>query len=116
VLDLVARHADAWNAAWFGFPDERYASRHADLLRACDRVGRDPSTLEVTVGVTIDAASDGGGRPLAPSALAADVSTIAKALDAWRDRGVGHLQVDLRPAGRASIDLLADGVALHRGG
>ena len=23
MLDLTARHADAWNAAWFGMPDER---------------------------------------------------------------------------------------------
>jgi probable F420-dependent oxidoreductase len=116
VLDLVARHADAWNAAWFGLPDERYTGRHADLLRACERVGRDPGTLEVTVGMTIDAASGGGGRPLAPSALPADATAVAAALDAWRDLGVGHVQVDLRPAGPASIDLLADAMALHRGG
>jgi probable F420-dependent oxidoreductase len=116
VLDLVARHADAWNAAWFGLPDERYAGRHADLLRACERVGRDPATLEVTVGLTIDAAAGGGGRPLAPSALPADVSAVAKALDAWRDLGVAHVQVDLRPAGPTSIDLLADAMALHRAG
>ena len=25
VLRLVARHADAWNTAWFGLPDERVA-------------------------------------------------------------------------------------------
>ena len=115
VLDLVARHADAWNTAWFGLPDERYTQRHADLLRACERTDRDPATLEVTVGLSIDAAWAGGGRPLAPGALPADADAIARALDAWRDLGVGHVQVDLRPAGIEVIDLLADAVALHRG-
>ena len=114
VLDLVARHADAWNTAWFGLPDERYTQRHADLLRACERMDRDPSTLEVTVGLTIDAASDGVGRPLPPNALPPEADAIARALDAWRDLGVGHVQVDLRPAGTAVIDLLADATALHR--
>ena len=54
VLRLAARHADAWNAAWFGFPNERFGQRRADLLAACEAEGRDPATLEVTVGLTID--------------------------------------------------------------
>jgi len=115
VLDLVARHANAWNAAWYGLPDERYTGRHADLLRACERMDRDPATLEVTVGMTIDAAWAGGGRPLAPNALPPEADAVARALDAWRDLGVGHVQVDLRPAGIEVIDLLADAMTLHRG-
>ena len=116
VLDLVARHADAWNAAWFGFPDERYTQRNTDLLRACERVGRDPASLEVTVGLSIDAASGGGGRRVAPNALVPEAGAVARALDAWQDLGVGHVQVDLRPASTETIDLLGDALALHLGG
>ena len=63
MLDLTARHADAWNAAWFGLPDERLAGRRQDLAEACERVGRDPATVSITVGLIVrypDAAGAGG--------------------------------------------------------
>ena len=53
MLELTARHADAWNLAWFGFPDERLARIRGELMEACDRVGRDPATLAITVGITV---------------------------------------------------------------
>jgi probable F420-dependent oxidoreductase len=115
VLRLVARHADAWNTAWFGFPDERYAQRHTDLVAACAAEGRDPATLEVTVGLTIDSQTGAPGRPAAPDALPADADTVARALDAWRDLGVGHVQVDLRPVDERTIGVLVAAMAKHRG-
>jgi probable F420-dependent oxidoreductase len=114
VLRLTARHADAWNAAWFGLPNERFAQRHADLRAACETEGRDPATLEVTVGLTLDAEGP-SGRPGAPDALPPDVDTIARALDAWRDLGVGHVQVDLRPMEERTIDIVLAARARHRG-
>jgi len=116
MLRLAARHADAWNAAWFGLPTERFHQRRADLAAACEAEGRDPATLEITVGVTIDAEAPAEGRPMAGNALEPDVDAIARALDAWRDLGVGHLQVDLRPAGTRLVDLLAAAARQHRGG
>src|SRR5215207_1774545 len=56
VLRMVARHADAWNMAWFGLPNERSTGRLADLRAACEAEGRDPATIEVTVGLTVDTA------------------------------------------------------------
>ena len=53
MLELTARHADAWNLAWFGRPDERLARVRGELLDACERVGRDPASLSMTVGVTV---------------------------------------------------------------
>ena len=115
VLRLVARHADAWNAAWFGFPDERFAQRHADLVAACEAEGRDPATVGITSGITVDSEAAAGGRPGAPRCLPSDPDTIARALDAWRDLGVGHVQVDLRPADERTIAALVEGRAKHRG-
>ena len=115
VLRLVARHADAWNAAWFGFPDERFAARRGDLLAACAAEGRDPAGITVTAGVTIHDQADDNPRPGAPAALTADVDTVARALDAWRDQGVGHLQVDLRPADERMIEVLLRARAKHLG-
>jgi probable F420-dependent oxidoreductase len=115
MLRLVARHADAWNAAWFGLPNERFEQRRADLLAACEAEGRDPGTLEVTVGLTIDSELGTGGRPGAQDALPADVDVVARALDAWRDLGVGHAQVDLRPADERTVAVLVAARAKHLG-
>lgn len=54
-LQLVARHADAWNA--FG-PPESFAHKNAVLDEWCDRVGRDPSTIERTVAIEPDDVHD----------------------------------------------------------
>ncbi len=43
MFELTARHADAWNMAWFGLPDERLATGRRELAEACERVGRDPA-------------------------------------------------------------------------
>ena len=42
VLRLTAHRADAWNTAWLGVPDERFAPRRADLVAACEAEGRAP--------------------------------------------------------------------------
>ena len=46
MLELTARHADAWNLAWFGLPDERLgarARRPGDGVRARRAATRRPS-------------------------------------------------------------------------
>ena len=115
MLRLAARHADAWNAAWFGLPSERFTQRRAGLLAACEAESRDPATLQVTVGLTIDVEHASAGRPGAPDALPADVDAVATALDAWRDLGVAHVQVDLRPVAERTIEVLLEARAKHRG-
>ncbi len=50
LLDLVARLADGWNAAWRWQP-EAYAERARAVREACDRVDRDPSTLRLSLGL-----------------------------------------------------------------
>ncbi len=116
VIRLTARWADAWNVAWFGLPEDRFFQRRTDLHAACEAEGRDPATLDVTVGLVIDAESNTEGRPLPPGALPADIDAVAGALDAWRDLGVAHVQIDLRPAGLPLLELLVKAAAKHRGG
>jgi probable F420-dependent oxidoreductase len=107
MLRLTARHADAWNTAWFGLPDERWRTRVADLRAACEDVGRDPATLELTVGLTIDVDSD-VTRPGAPNALPNDPSALADALAVWAAEGIGHVQIDARPADERTFDLVLE--------
>ncbi|HEX7096417.1 MAG TPA: LLM class F420-dependent oxidoreductase, partial [Acidimicrobiales bacterium] len=47
-LRLVAEHADAWNT--FG-PPENYAAKSRVLDGWCERLGRDPSSIERTVAI-----------------------------------------------------------------
>jgi probable F420-dependent oxidoreductase len=116
MLRLTARHADAWNAAWFGEPTERFDQRRAQLVAACEAEGRDPASIEVTAGLVIDAEATDEGRPIPGNALPPDADAVARALDAWRDLGVGHVQVDMRPNGTRLAELLAAAAAKHRGG
>ncbi len=115
VMRLAAKHADAWNAAWFGFPSDRYHERADNLRRACEAEARDPATMEITVGVTVDAESAADARPGPEEALRPDVDEIARALDAWRELGVGHVQVSLQPADERTVELLLRARARHLG-
>src|SRR6185369_10390753 len=92
MLRLTAELADQWQTAWFGLPDERYRDRRRAILAACDAVGRDPATLEVTVGIEIDPSSDGS------TSLPLEVDAIAAALTAWDGEGADHLQLGIWPA------------------
>ncbi|MEA2686028.1 MAG: hypothetical protein QOE93_1223, partial [Actinomycetota bacterium] len=49
LLDLVARVADGWNTAWLWTPPA-YRERLAVLHAACERAGRDPASVTLSVG------------------------------------------------------------------
>jgi alkanesulfonate monooxygenase SsuD/methylene tetrahydromethanopterin reductase-like flavin-dependent oxidoreductase (luciferase family) len=115
MLRLAAEHADAWNTAWLGMPDDRLERRLADLRAACADVGRDPATLEITVGVTVRADADGAwSRAGAPTELIAEPGVVADGLRAYAARGVGHVQLDVRPATPDAFDRTLDGLARFR--
>lgn len=108
MLRLTARHADAWQTAWFGLPDERYAGRYRDLLAACEVEGRDPASLELTVGVDVSEAGDGPHLEL-------DAGAIADGLAAWANEGIGHLQIGMPMTTRATVDVVLEGIRRFRG-
>ena len=107
MLRLTARHADAWQTAWFGLPDERYAQRYADLLGACSSEGRDPDSLELTVGVDVSEDGEGPHLPL-------DAGAIADGLAAWASQGIGHLQIGMPLTTPATVDVVLDGIRRFR--
>ncbi len=117
MLRLTVDHADAWNTAWFGVPDDRLARRVADMRAVCAEAGRDPASLEITVGVTVTAESDEDvGRPGAPAALLGEPDVVAEALRAYAALGVGHVQLDVQPATPATFDMALKGIARFRDG
>jgi len=108
MLRLTAELADAWQTAWFGLPDDRYRERHTGLLAACSAVGRDPATLEITIGMEAkEELGEGPGIPL-------DRAAIVDCIAAWRGEGVDHLQMAVWPATPATFDLALDAIAASR--
>jgi alkanesulfonate monooxygenase SsuD/methylene tetrahydromethanopterin reductase-like flavin-dependent oxidoreductase (luciferase family) len=121
MLDLTARHADAWNVAWFGAPDERWATMRQNLEAACVAAGRDPATLERTVGLNVRypdlvAASPAGSEPAAPqgAALSGSVDDVAAGLRAYGDEGTGHAIASLEPTTPEAVGRFAAAVRRSR--
>lgn len=118
MLELTARHADAWNLAWFGAPDERWAKSRAELETTCAAVGRDPATLERTVGVNVrypdlveaaGGSATGGEEP----ALVGDAQ-IEAGLAAYADEGTGHLIAALEPTTPEAVARFAETARIVR--
>jgi alkanesulfonate monooxygenase SsuD/methylene tetrahydromethanopterin reductase-like flavin-dependent oxidoreductase (luciferase family) len=52
LVELAARHADVWNVSWDAPPDG-FARLSRRLDEACDRVGREQSSIRRSVGLTV---------------------------------------------------------------
>lgn len=115
MLELTARHADAWNMAWFGPPDDRLAGLRAEVLAACERVGRDPASLTDTVGVIVSYPDRMWPtfEPTTPS-LSGTPAEIAAGLAAHAAAGADHLIVVVEPCIPETLAEFAEAVALFR--
>ena len=139
MLRLTAELAQAYNTAWMGADTTLFASRLDDLRAACEKAGRDPKTIEVTVGlVTLplareqDFEAEFGRIRGASAALAASDSEkirrdaicgtpvqMAEQFRAYLEAGADHLIIVPSPeVGRHidedRIDLVAEAVKLLR--
>ena len=104
MVRLAARHADAWNTAWYGAPDERLSRQLAALTEALDTEGRDPGTMTRTVGMVVrDPKVD---RHADQDDFAGSVDALARAIDAYASLGIDHLIVLLQPMTEPSLDHL----------
>src|SRR5262249_23752499 len=113
MLRLTAQHADAWNTAWFGVPDERLRQRTEDLSRALEAEGRDPATLRMTVGLQTGDPSTATPAAGPPNAFSGSVDELAKALDAFDALGFADAVAVLQPMTEASVDRLAEAQRLR---
>jgi len=116
MFELTARHADAWNMAWFGLPDGRLATGRRELAEACERVGRDPSTLTITVGLEVRYPDLGAGEAAVPGrAMEGGPEPIAEGLAAHAVLGADHVIVALDPNTPAALARFLEAVAVYRG-
>jgi probable F420-dependent oxidoreductase len=101
MLELTARHANAWNTAWFARPDDELRRRLDLLESALDAEGRDPASLRRTVGMHLE------------SALDTPPNEVESALEGFEKLGFDDVIVVLEPMIPASLDRLAEAVRLR---
>src|SRR5947208_3585388 len=117
MLQLTARYADSWNTAWFGHPSALVAERRADLEAACRAVGRDPATLEVTVGVSVaypDLGDTPDGIDNHERFLTGPAEEVAAGLRAYEEAGVGHVICACFPNKAGAIARLGEALNAYR--
>ena len=117
MLRLTARYADSWNTAWLGLPTA-LQERRAALEAACAEEGRDPSTLAVTVGVSVLYAEPGKTPDQPPSpdkALFGSAEEVAAGLRAYAEQSVAHVICSLEPTTPESLAWLAEALRIYRG-
>ena len=113
VLRLAGRYADAWNDNGFGLPDERLRTVLRRLDESLEAEGRDPTTMERTIGVTVrrpDVAMDPDDEP----AFQGAPQELAAMFDAYTDLGVDHLILEVGPKTVSSIGWVAEAIELFR--
>lgn len=114
MMRLTARYADQWNTAWLGEAGE-LAARIEPLHSACAEVGRDPDTLDITVGVDVAFPDLGQTDPYSKNPLTGSAEGLAHSFQAYAAAGAAHLMVHLSPLNTAAIERLAKAVRLYRG-
>jgi alkanesulfonate monooxygenase SsuD/methylene tetrahydromethanopterin reductase-like flavin-dependent oxidoreductase (luciferase family) len=117
MLRLTAQFADAWNTCWLARADE-LPEKLATLHEACAEIGRDPATLEVTVGQLatfpgLDQEWDQAGE-LEKSTFV-DVEDLAREFGNFATPGVGRLIVWPTPRGPECLGLVANALRIYRG-
>lgn len=115
MLRLTARYADAWNTCWLGQPSALDQPRAA-LLAACAEEGRDPATIDVTVGVSLKYVAPGEdvGEIDPDKMLVGSSADIATAFRGYAERGASHLICSLNETHDDAITWLAEAARLAR--
>ena len=108
MMALTARWADRWNSVWYGLPTAEFRAERALLVAACEKAGRDPKEIEVTVGIAV--ADPAKTRQNGPESVSGTEGAIAEALDTWRAEGVDEVMCRLEPPSLGAIESIARAV------
>jgi Luciferase-like monooxygenase. len=93
MLQLTARYADGWNAAWFGADPTPFRQRVEELWTAMDAQGRPRDAIEISAGLfVVPGASD---DRVSAVALCGEVDEIARGFRAYEKAGAQHLVLSL---------------------
>jgi probable F420-dependent oxidoreductase len=110
MLRLTATYADAWNTAWHVTPAAAQ-TRIAEMLAACQEVGRDPATLEVTVGISARILAPGENADPAGRAITGTAEAVTQTLRSFAAVGAQHLIVVIPGTSPAQLARFAPVIA-----
>jgi Luciferase-like monooxygenase len=108
MLDLVARYADSSNTGWHVAPTSAIAPLD-EIRAACERIGRHPGTLEMTVSVPL-VYPDLGRRTAGGEYLTGDADEVATVLHGFEALGVSQAIVEFSPFTPAALERFAEAV------
>jgi probable F420-dependent oxidoreductase len=104
MLDITMPYAQSWNAwyAWFGNRPENLRPWMDKVDEACQRVGRDPQTVERTCAVYVGLTGGKGRHTLAATdadvpQLTGSTAELAAAMRRYAAVGISHVQLVLDP-------------------
>lgn len=116
MMRLTAQYADMWTTDWLG-PISKVREDIGKLHAACAEVGRDPSTLAITGGVTVGY-PDLGVLPkwmnTPDSCITGTSEEVAARLREYQAEGVDHILTNLYPFTPAAIARYAEAVDKSR--
>ncbi|HET9852604.1 MAG TPA: LLM class flavin-dependent oxidoreductase [Candidatus Limnocylindrales bacterium] len=107
MLDITARLADAWQAAWFGAVSDEFRSERSALMAASEAAGR-TQPMEIFVGIDVN--DEEGDHPR----VAGDAGAIADALTGWAEEGVDHVQLRVHPGTKARFETAVEAIRRFR--
>lgn len=119
MLRIGLPHVDAWNTWWsdYGNTADGFRLRSQQVDDVCGEVGRDPAEVERTAAVLVRLPG-GRGRTMGDygagevPAIEGPADEIAGHLAALAAAGASHVQLVVDPITRASIESLADVLAV----
>jgi alkanesulfonate monooxygenase SsuD/methylene tetrahydromethanopterin reductase-like flavin-dependent oxidoreductase (luciferase family) len=111
MLRLVAQHADAWNTAWPIEP-QMVSAAWKNMLAACEAIGRDPATLELTVGTMAHPLGPGESSEPSDSVIIGAPEEVAQTLMAFGHLGASHLIVIASPRTVAGVERFGEVIRL----
>ncbi len=112
MLELTARYANMWNTTGWRQGVDHIASKYPALQEACQKVGRDPATIEFTAAVGVKLLAPGESKPANAPELTGTPEEVAGMLRGFVDIGLQHLIVALDPDGVAGVERFARVIAL----
>ncbi|SRR6266568_4688713 len=116
MMRLAAQYADMWNTDWLGNEDH-LTYQKAALEEACSQVGRDPSTLDITGGITI-AYPQLGDLPSwmrgPEDYISGSPTEVANGFRMYEEAGVSHVQCNVYPHTEDAYTQLGQAVEVFR--
>lgn len=119
MLRATMAHADMWNSWFDGFGNhvEGLAELTSLVDDACEAVGRVPGEVERTVALYVQLSGGRGRQPGdvdrgTAEPISGSRSEIADGLRSFQGAGISHVQIVLDPIDAASVEELAEIVAL----